>query len=105
MVTQAAVAALAGLDRLLVARAVRDTGNEGGTASISYIGGNHMALMYVTNTPALDSPTAGYVFQYKTREVNRFREAEEHAWAIEARASWDVVLTATDAGYLIKSAA
>lgn len=104
-VTQDAVAALVGLDRLEIARAVKDTGNEGATASQAYIGGNHMWLGYVTGAPALDEPTAGYVFQWKAREVNRYREDQEHADVVEALMSFVPKVTAADAAYLIKSAA
>jgi len=105
MVTVAGVAALAGLDRLLISRAVKDSGNEGADESIDFIGGNHLALLYVTSSPALDSPTAGYTFQWKARQVNRYIEDQEHAEVVEALASWDNKITAADAGYLIKSAA
>ena len=99
------VASLIGVDRVLLTRAVKNTGNEGASDSMSYIGGNHMVLMYVSPTPALDVPSAGYVFQWKTREVNRYREDQEHQSVVECRASWDSKVTASDAGYLIKSGA
>lgn len=104
-VTEAAVAALAGLDRLMVARAIKNTADEGAADSFSFIGGNHMSLLYVTGSPALDEPSAGYLFSWMGREVNRFVEDQEHAQVVEARESWDTKLTASDAGYLIKSAA
>uniref|UniRef100_A0A6M3KKL0 Putative capsid protein n=1 Tax=viral metagenome TaxID=1070528 RepID=A0A6M3KKL0_9ZZZZ len=104
-VTPEAIAALVGLEKLLVARSLYDTALEGATAATTFIGGNHMALLYVTPMAALDTPSAGYVFSWKNREVNRFREEQEHADVVEARASWDVKLTAVDAGYLIKSGA
>ena len=100
-----AIAAIAGLEKVLVARSIRDTAVEGKTASKAFIGGTHMFLGYVTPSAAIDNPTAGYVFQWKTREVNRYREDQEHADVVEARASWDVLVTAPDSGYLIKSAA
>jgi hypothetical protein len=98
------LAQLVGLEKLLISRAIKDSANEGATESVDFIGGNHLALIYVTRTAALDSPTAGYMFQWKTREVNRYREDQEHADVVEALMSWDSVVTASDAGYLIKSA-
>jgi len=64
-----------------------------------------MWLGYVTNAPALDQPSAGYLFQWKNREVSRYVEDQEHAEVVECRASWDMKATAADAGYLIKSGA
>jgi len=104
-VTEAAVAALAGLDRLLVARGIKNTADEGAADVMAYIGGNHLALLFVTGSPALDEPSAGYLFSWMGREVNRYVEDQEHAQVVEARESWDSLITASDAGYLIKSAA
>ena len=105
IVTVNAVAALFGVEELLVGTAISDTAAEGATSSLSYIWGLHLLLAYVTATPSLLQPTAGYVFTYKTRETSRFREDQERADVVEVRQSWDTKLTATDAGYLVKSAA
>lgn len=99
-----AFAALIEIDDVLVSRAVYNSARDGATASISYIAGSHMWLGYVTPTPSIDSPTAGYVFQWKTRQINRYIEDQEHAQVVEALANWDTKITATDAGYLLKSA-
>lgn len=107
IVTLNAVAALGGLDsgRLLVGVAGKDTGPEGGTASLSYVWGNHMLLAYVSPRASLLSPTAGYILAYQQRAVSRFREDQERQDIVEARASWDSRIVAADAGYFIKSAA
>lgn len=100
-----AIAATVGLERILVAGAVEDTSTEPNTATMAYLGGNHMALIYVPTGPALDVPSAGYTFMFRNVEISRFREEQERADVVEARASWDAKITASDAGYLIKSAA
>ena len=100
-----ACAALFGLDKLLVGTAIYDATAEGGTSSLSYVWGTSMFVGYATNAPSLMSPTAGYIFNYLNRETSRFREEQERQDVVEVRQSWDVVSTATDAGYLIKSAA
>ncbi len=100
-----ACAALFGVDKLMVGTAIYDTTAEGGTSSLSYVWGNHMFVGYATGTPSLLSPTAGYVFNYQTRETSRFREDQERQDVVEVRQSFDIRETATDAGYLIKSAA
>ena len=104
-VTLKAVAALFGLDKLLVGAAVENTTEEGTTASMSFIWGNHMFVGFVAASPSLLTPSAGYVFTYQQRQISRFREEQERQDVVEGRMSWDVKLTATDAGYLIKSAA
>jgi hypothetical protein len=105
ILTMQAIAALFELDKILVGRGMKDTGAEGGTATRARIWGLHMAVLYVTGSPSLRSPNAGYVFELGTRQVFRWREEQERTDVIEATMDFDVLLTATDAGYLIKSAA
>ena len=100
-----ALAALVGLDKVLIAPSIYDSAQEGAASSVDFVAGSHMWLGYVAPGAALETPSAGYVFQYLTREVNRYREDQEHQDVVEARMSWDTVITAADAGYLIKSAA
>ena len=64
-----------------------------------------MFVGYATGTPSLMAPTAGYVFNYQTRETSRFREDQERQDVVEVRQSFDIRATAADAGYLIKTAA
>ncbi len=105
VVTLMAVAALFGLDKLLVGTAVQDSGAEGGTSSQAYVWGNHLLVAHVTPRPSLLRPSAGYLLNYKTRRVERFREEQEHQYVISTSQSWDVIQPAADAAYLIKSAA
>lgn len=105
IVTVNAVAALFGVDKLLIGIAINDTAQEGATSSLSYVWGNHCLLAYVTGAASLLEPTAGYIFSYQQRQVSRFREEQERQDVVEARQSWTTALTATDAAYFIKSAA
>ena len=105
ILTKQAIAALFELEELLVGSAVKDTGPEGGTAVRAYVWGNSMLVAYVTRTPSIMSPSAGYVFQWKPRAVARYREDQEHQDVVEVTESFDEVLVATDAGYFIKVAA
>ena len=99
------VAGVVGLQRILVAGATSDTSNEPATSTMAYVGGSHMALMYVAAGPALNEPSAGYTFMFQDVEISRFREEQERSDVVEARCSWDAKVTASDAGYLIKAAA
>lgn len=100
-----AIAGLVGLEKILLTTALQDTGVEGAAASLAYIGGAHMWIGYVTPSPALAEPSAGYVFSLYDRKIERFRKDTAHTWIVEARQSWDAKVTAADSGYLIKSAA
>jgi len=104
-ISEQQLADIIGVNKVLVSYAVQDSANEGAAVSQTFISGTHMFLGYVTPNPALDSPTAGYTFIWKNREINRYREDQEHAEVVEARASWDNKVTANDAGYLLKSVA
>ena len=92
------------LDRLLVGTAIYNTAADEATVSMSYIWGKHFWLGYVPATPGLMAPAAGYVFTWKDRKVERFREDQEHQDIFTCSQSWAVEKTSADAGYLLKSA-
>jgi hypothetical protein len=98
-----AIAALFGLDKLLVGTQIENTAAEGATDSLSFIWGKHMLLAYVVGGASLGTPNAGYVMTYKNRVIERYREDQEKQDVIAGMWSFDVKLTATDAGYLLKS--
>ena len=70
---------------------------------MAFIWGKHLLLAYVTSSPALMEPTAGYIFTYQDRKILRFREEQEGQDVVDGRWSFDVQQTAPDAGYLFKS--
>ena len=98
-----AVSALVGIPKIIMATALKNTADEGETAAYSFIGGSHMWIGYVTSAPSISEPSAGYIFYWQTPVVNRYREDQEHQNVVETRTSYDVKLTAADAGYLLKS--
>ena len=103
IVTEDLLAALFGLDKLLVGTAIYNTAAEEATASLSFIWGKHFWFGYVPPSPGLMIPAAGYCFVWKDRVVERFREDQEHQDIFSCSQSWKVVLTAKDAGYKLKS--
>jgi len=107
VVTLNAIAALGGLDagRLFVGTAIEDTAADGATSTIAYVWGTHMFVGFVAPNPSLLTPSAAYTFNYQQRQIERFREDQEHADVIVCRQSWDHKVVAADCGYLIKSAA
>lgn len=103
IVTADLVAELFDVDKLYVGTAVINSALEGATDSFSDIWGNYAWFGYVPTTPGLMIPAAGYVFQWKARQVNRYREQEEHQDVIECLQNWDSKVTSADSGYLLTS--
>lgn len=103
VVTIKAVAALFGLDDILVGTAIENTGAEGAANAIAPVWGKHFLVYYRPANPSLLTPAAGYVFSYLNREVSRFREDKRRATLIEVRESFDVKAVAADAGNLLRN--
>ena len=103
VVTLQAAGALFQLAKVLVGLQIEDTAAEGVTSTLSFLWGNHMFVGYVAPNPSLLTPSAGYIFTYLQRQIANFREEQERQQIVECRQSWVTALTATDAGYLLKS--
>lgn len=106
-VTEDILARFFGVERILVARAVRNTGLEGAATSMSSIVGKNAALYYVAPTAGVLSPTAGYQFAWRGVSdgmganigITRFRMPELRADRIEAQMGWDYKVIAADLGF------
>ena len=70
---------------------------------MSYIWGKHLLLAYVAAGASLMTPSAGYVPQLGGRVIERYREDQEKSDVIAGYFNYDVLATATDAGYLFRS--
>ena len=64
IVTEDLLAALFGVERVLVPWGVVNTAVQGATDDIDFIMGKHMLLCYVNPRPALKKPSAGYTFTW-----------------------------------------
>ena len=110
-VTEDILARFFGVDRIMVARAIRNTGLEGAANSFSNIAGKNAALYYVAPTPGLLTPSAGYTFAWRGVSdgmganigITRFRMPELRADRIEAQMAWDNKVIASDLGYFFAS--
>jgi hypothetical protein len=69
------------------------------TVTYSFVWGKNAWLGWVPPSPALAVPAAGYTFTWKQRRVAQFRREEERATKYECLENYDIVATATDAGY------
>jgi len=66
IVTKEILAAMFGVERIVVASAIQDTSVDGPatTATLSYIAGNHVGLFYVPPAPGIMAMAAGYTFAW-----------------------------------------
>jgi hypothetical protein len=110
-VTRAAMAQLFEVDNVYVMNAIYNTAAKGQTASHSFIGGNHALLMYVTPTPDIMTPTAGYTFswtgmfgnsQLGTR-IRQYRMESIQSDRVEIDMCFDLKLVSADLGYFFTS--
>ena len=110
-ITTDMVARLVELDRIIVAKAIRNTAAEGATGAYSFIASTtDMLLAYVTDTPSLQMPSAGYTFEWtgvngtsSPMTTAKYAEPLKKADRIETEYSWDFKVVAKDCGYFLKS--
>jgi hypothetical protein len=108
MVNEQTLAALFGLDEIVVSRAIENTAAQGATASHSFIGGKKALLCYAAPTPSLMTPTAGYQFSWSgfMGQTNAFGVATKRFYLdalestrVEGQAAFDMKLVSADMGY------
>ena len=111
-VTEDLLARVFDVDRVLVAKAIKNTANEGASASYSLTHGKHALLAHVADTPGLLTPSAGYTFMWKgvsqgmgtNVAVSRMDMPLKKATRVEAEIAWDNKVIATNLGYFFASA-
>ena len=103
-VTENVLAQLFGVEHLVVLKSIQNTAAQGADAQMGYIGDpTALLLAYATNAPAVDEPSAGYIFtwdmlgngQYMPimhRKPNDARHTEE----VEGLMATDMKKTADD---------
>ena len=110
-ITEDILARYFGVDRILVSRAIKNTGAEGAADSFSTIAGKNAALYYVAPNAGLLSPTAGYTFAWRGVSdgmgqnigITRFRMPQFRSDRVEAQMAWDNKVIATDLGYFFSA--
>ena len=110
-VTEDILARFFGVDRILVARAIKNSAAEGASNSFASVFGKNAALYYVAPSPGLLTPSAGYTFAWRGVSdgmganigITRFRMPELRADRIEAQMAWDNKVIASDLGYFFAS--
>lgn len=111
VLTDALIAELLDLDRVLVGRALYTADPEGTPeANVTYsrIWGKHALLAYVTPRPALRTATAGYTFVWQRvpnarQYIKRYRYETKEMDAIEANSYFDQRIISPEAGIFLSS--
>lgn len=100
MVTPAMMAALFQVDQVLIGSGVYDTSNEPAAETEAFIWGKNCWIGYVAPAPAIETPSAGYVFT-TGRKSDRYREEDITSDVIRSREAFDQKVTSADCGYLM----
>lgn len=112
VVTPQAMAAVFGLDRVLVAKAIETTANEGNaTQTYSFILGKNALLTYSPDAPGLRRPSAGYSFYWRgisdgmgmPVKITDFYLPWLKATRVEGEVAMDLHLVGSDLGYMFNS--
>ncbi len=103
------VAAVFGVDKLLIGAAIENTGDEGLADSLSFIWGKNVIIGHTPPTPGLRVPSLGYAFRWKPAgfsdmTVRRLRDEERRLDIISTEYFQDEKITASELGYLIVNA-
>jgi|SRR3990167_8098624 len=111
-ITEGILAQLFGIERVIVCSAIKNTANEGATATMDFTHGKSVLFAYVNPTPGLLEPSAGYTFSWTSPNrgaaspvtVARWYNDDRKAWRVEGESAWDNKVVATDLGYFLASA-
>ena len=112
VLTEDVMAGLFGVPRILVAKSVKATNNEGATGAYAFNYGKHALLTYAAPSAGLLQPSGGYVMSWtgvsgglgQTVGVSRMRMEQFKADRIEAEVAFDMKVIGTDLGYFFNGA-
>lgn len=108
VVTKEQLAAILGIDRVLIGGAIRNTAKEGATDSNAFMFGESALLCYVPKRPGKRIPSAGYTFTWKQYgaysngfRIKKFRDERAASDCVEIEAAWDhKVISATMGAFM-----
>lgn len=111
-VTEDLLAKVFGVDRVLVAKAVKATNNEGASGAYSFAFGKAALLCHVAPNPGLLTPSAGYTFAWTgvseglgtTLGISQFRMEHLKASRVEGQVAFDNKVVGADLGYFFTTA-
>lgn len=111
VLTEDVMASLFGVPRVLVAKSVRATNNEGGAEAYAFNYGKNALLTYAAPSAGLLQPSGGYVMSWTgvsqglgaTIGTSRIRMESFKADRIEAEVAFDMKVIAADLGFFFDS--
>lgn len=92
------------IQNVLIGTAIKDSADEGQTASLADIWGKHLWLLHINERPTLMQATFGYTFFDVPRKVETYREESHVADVIRVRYSFDQNIMDANLAYLVKNA-
>ena len=99
VVTEDLLAALFGVDEVIVAGSIVNTELEGATAAYAPVfDADDALLFYKPANPGLLTPAAGYMFQFQDMRTLRYRIDQNHSERIETLSAFDFKVTGADLG-------
>lgn len=100
-----AIADLFGVQKVLIGEAISNTANEGQADATSFIWGKNVYLLYVTDTPAVESVSAGYHLVLKDKRfVDKWYEQPIKTQFVRANDFYTRFVMATECIYCIYNA-
>lgn len=111
VITEGLMASLFDVPRVMVAKAVKATNNEGGTAAYDFTHGKNALLTYSAPSAGLLQPSGGYVMSWtgvsqglgQTIGTSRIRMEQFKADRIEAEIAFDMKVIGSDLGYFFSA--
>ena len=111
VITEQLLASLFDVPRVMVAKAVKATNNEGATGAYAFTHGKHALLTYAAPSAGLLQPSGGYIMSWTgvsggigaTIGTSRMRMEQFKADRIEAEMSFDMKVIGSDLGYFFNS--
>lgn len=112
LVTEALLGQVFGVERVLVAKTVKATNNEGAAGAYDFAFGKSALLAHVAPNPGLLTPSAGYTFAWtgvseglgSTLGVSQFRMEHLKATRVEGQVAFDNKVVGSDLGYFFTTA-
>lgn len=106
IVTLDLLAALFGVEKVVVANATNNTAQEGAATAMSFVFGKSALLLYSNPNPSIMQPSAGYTFSWSGllgagaggSRIKRFRQEQIESDRIEAEMAFDYKVVASDCG-------
>lgn len=106
------LAAVLGLDRVVIAGATENTANEGATPVYSFIAPKAALLLYAAPSPGLETVSAGYTFTWtgllgtnaQGGRIKKFRMEQLESDRVEVEMAFDMKVTAPDLGVYFTTA-